>query len=121
SRVAVGLGHLLYSVTVLGEALRGPLDLSDAGGADDGVYLGRGRGQARGIGEVAGDGCQTRGSQLRGRGVGPRQSHDLMALPRQLSGDGGPDVSGGAGDKNLHGASSTSRAIMTLSGRRCRP
>ena len=69
SRVAEGLGHHRYGVTVLGEAVRGALDLSDAGGADDGVHLGGGRGQADGIGEVAGDGGQTCGSQLRGRGV----------------------------------------------------
>ena len=44
-------------------------------------------------------------AQLRGRGVGPRQGQDLMALLRQLSGDGGPDKSGRARDKDLHGAS----------------
>jgi len=40
------------------------LDLSDAGKADDGIYLGCGRGQARGIGEVADDWCHPCGSQL---------------------------------------------------------
>ena len=41
--VAEGLGHHRHGVTVLGEAVRGALDLSDAGGADDGVHLGGGR------------------------------------------------------------------------------
>ena len=105
SRFAEGLRHNRHGVTVLGEALRRPLNLSDAGGADGGVYLSCWRGQARGIGEVAGDGCKTCGLQLRGRGAGPRQSHDLMALLQQLSGDGTPDKSGCAGDKDLHIAS----------------
>src|SRR5258708_28167611 len=48
SRVAEGLGHHRYGVTVLGEAIRGAFDLSDAGGADNGIHLGGGRGQAGG-------------------------------------------------------------------------
>ena len=54
-RLAEDLGHHRHGVTVLGEAVRGALDLSDAGGADDGVHLGGGRGQAGGNCEVAGD------------------------------------------------------------------
>ena len=104
-RVAEGLGYHRHGVTVLGKAVRGALDLSDAVGADDGGHLGGGRRKADGIGEVAEDGDQTCGSQLRGRGVGPRQGQDLMSLLRQLSGDGGPDKSGRARDKDLHGAS----------------
>ena len=86
SRVAKGLGYHRHGVTVLGKAVRGALDLSDAGGADNGVHLGGGRRKADGIGEVAEDGDQTCGSQLRGRGVGPRQGQDLVPLLRQLSG-----------------------------------
>ena len=40
-----------------------------------------------------------------GRGVGPRQGQDLMALLQQLPCDGGPDKSGRARDKDLHRAS----------------
>src|SRR5260221_2752654 len=54
-RVAEGLGHHRHGIAVLGEAVRGALDLSDAGGADDGVDLGGRRGQAGGNCEVAGD------------------------------------------------------------------
>ncbi len=83
--------------------------MSDAGEADDGIYFGYGRGQARGIGEVADDWCHSCGSQLRERFVSLRHSHDLMALLEQLSGDGASDESGCAGDKDLHSASITSR------------
>src|SRR5271168_185471 len=55
SRVAEGLGHRRYGVTVLGEAIWGAFDLSDAGGADNGVHFGGGRGQAGGNCKVAGD------------------------------------------------------------------
>src|SRR5258708_3479147 len=112
SLVAVGFVHHRHGVTILSEALRSPLDLSDAGEADNGIYFGYGRGQARGIGEVADDWCHSCGSQLRERVVSLRHSHDLMALLEQLSGDGASDESGCAGDKNLHGASITSCSMM---------
>jgi hypothetical protein len=49
SRVAKGLGYHRHGVTVLGKAVRGALDLSDAGGADNGVHLGGGRRKADGM------------------------------------------------------------------------
>src|SRR6476619_4752049 len=47
-RIAEDLGHHRHDGTVLVEAVRGAIYLSDAGGADDGVHLGAGRGQAGG-------------------------------------------------------------------------
>ena len=102
SRIAGGLDHHLHGVTILGEALRSPLDLPDAGEADDRIYLGYGSDQARGISEVADDWCHPCGSQLCEGVLSLRHSHDLMALLQQLSGDGAADESGCAGDENLH-------------------
>jgi len=74
SRVAEGpLVTTRHGVTILGEAVRGALDLADAGYVDDGVHVGQ-RAAARlaGIGEVAGDRNQPGNSQLLSRCVGSR-------------------------------------------------
>src|SRR6266853_1073108 len=102
SCIAGGLDHYRHGVTILREALRSPLDLPNTGKADNGIYFGYGRGQACGIGEVADDWFHPCGSQLRKGVISLRHSHDLMPLLQQLSGDGGPDESSCASDKDLH-------------------
>src|SRR5271154_6786225 len=118
SRVAEGLGHHRYGVTVPGEATRGAFDLTDAGGADNGVHLGGRRSEAGGNRKVAGDRGETRDSQLRGGGVGPGQRQDLVVLLRQLSCDGGPNISGGARDKDLHCVAPSKRRRLSLTSAR---
>ena len=104
-KLAKGLGYHRHGVTVLGEAVRGALDFPMLAVLTLATTWAAGAARLTGSAKSPKTGIKPADRRFAAAELEPRQGQDLMALLRQLSGDGGPDKSGRARDKDLHGAS----------------
>src|SRR6185437_4598011 len=102
--ISKGLPHRAYRLSVPGEGRLVPARPADAGGAHDDVGSGlvNGVGQALRVAEVAHNGLDAALAQCISGPLRPGQPPDLMASRGQRLGGDRTEVTGSAGDKNLH-------------------